>query len=227
MIEKKSAKGNIDNKRGSYLLIGLVIILSLVYAGFELFATQDQAKDMSIQDEEAVEVFDEQTKNVEQPETAPPPQEQIREQVIEVVDNDVLVKDDFDFSVDFTENEAVSDYTMVEVIQEETEKEPPLRFVEDMPQFPGGAEAWVAYLQKELKYPESCRILNLSGVVVVEFIVEKDGKISNVKAITQVYPDLDDEAKRVISASPKWIPGKQMGKPVRVTYTIPIRFTLN
>jgi len=192
MIEKKSAKGNIDNKRGSYLLIGLVIILSLVYAGFELFATQDQAKDMSIQDEEAVEVFDEQTKNVEQPETAPPPQEQIREQVIEVVDNDVLVESKFEFNAEFDENEAVSDYTVVEVIQEETEKEPPLRFVEDMPQFPGGAEAWVAYLQKELKYPESCRILNLSGVVVVEFIVEKDGKI---------YVSLDES---LLFASGSW-----------------------
>jgi protein TonB len=227
MIEKKSAKGNIDNKRGSYLLIGLVIILSLVYAGFELFATQDQAKDMSLQDEEAIEVFDEQTKTVQEPETAPPAQEQIKEQVIEVVDNDVLVQSDFDFSVEFNENETVDNYSVVDIIETETDKEPPLRFVEDMPQFPGGAEAWVAYLQKELKYPESCRMLNLSGVVVVEFIVEKDGKISNVKAVTQVYPELDDEAKRVISASPKWVPGKQMGKPVRVTYTIPIRFTLN
>jgi protein TonB len=138
-----------------------------------------------------------------------------------------LVQSDFDFSVEFNENETVDNYSVVDIIETETDKEPPLRFVEDMPQFPGGAEAWVAYLQKELKYPESCRMLNLSGVVVVEFIVEKDGKISNVKAVTQVYPELDDEAKRVISASPKWVPGKQMGKPVRVTYTIPIRFTLN
>jgi periplasmic protein TonB len=226
MIEKKSAKGNIDKKKGSYLLIGLVIILSLIYAGFELFATSDKGKDLTIQDEESVQIFDETIQSTDQQETQQPEQEQIQEHVIEVVDNDVLVKSDFIFTSEFTEEEVV-EYKPIEIIEEETGKEPPLRFVEDMPEFPGGPEAFNAFLTKELKYPEAPRVMGISGVVNVEFIVEKDGRITNVKAISQVYPDLDQEAIRVISSSPKWIPGKQMGKPVRVTYSIPIRFTLS
>ncbi len=101
-----------------------------------------------------------------------------------------------------------------------------VRFVEDMPEFPGGNKEFSSYLKKEMKYPENCRIKGIQGVVIVEFIVEKTGKITHVKAVTKVDPELDAEAVRVIQNSPDWKPGKQLGKPVRVYYTIPIRFTL-
>jgi periplasmic protein TonB len=103
----------------------------------------------------------------------------------------------------------------------------PVRFVEDMPEFPGGNKEFSSYLKKEMKYPENCRIKGIQGVVIIEFVVEKNGKVTHVKAVTKVDPELDAEAVRVIQNSPDWKPGKQMGKPVRVFYTIPIRFSLN
>jgi periplasmic protein TonB len=114
-----------------------------------------------------------------------------------------------------------------EVIETDGEIEPPIGFIEIMPEFPGGPETFMEYLNKELHYPENCRKDSVTGVVLVDFVIEKDGKVSNVKAQYQVHPDLDAEAIRVIQNSPKWIPGTQMGKPIRVTYSIPIRFTLS
>lgn len=101
-----------------------------------------------------------------------------------------------------------------------------VRFVEKMPEFPGGNNEFYKYLQKELKYPEECRKRGITGKVIVEFVIEKDGSISNVRTIVPVYPALDAEAERVIRNSPKWKPGSQLGKPVRVFYQIPIKFSL-
>ena len=101
-----------------------------------------------------------------------------------------------------------------------------IRFVEKMPEFPGGASKFYEYLTKELKYPKNCMEKGISGKVIVEFVIERNGSISNVKVVTKVHPELDAEAIRVIKGSPNWIPGEQLGKPVRVFYTIPINFSL-
>ena len=104
---------------------------------------------------------------------------------------------------------------------------PPLGgIMESMPEFPGGSEAFIKYLNNELHYPENCRRDSISGVVVVEFIIEKNGEVTNVKISHSTHPDLDAEAIRIIQNSPKWIPGNVMGKPIRVSYQIPIKFSL-
>ncbi len=99
-------------------------------------------------------------------------------------------------------------------------------YVNTMPQFPGGSSKWEEFVRNELRYPENSKTLGLSGTVLLEFIIESDGSITNVKVLSSVYPELDEEAIRVIKSSPKWKPGKNMGKPVRVSYQIPIRFSL-
>lgn len=101
------------------------------------------------------------------------------------------------------------------------------KFVEKIPEFPGGMEKLFQYLSKNVQYPENCRKKGISGVVLVEFIVEKDGSISNIKVIVSAHPELDAEAIRVISSFPKWTPGTQQGKPVRVFFQLPIRFTVS
>ncbi len=100
------------------------------------------------------------------------------------------------------------------------------RIMETMPEFPGGPEAFVDYLKNELHYPENCRRDSISGVVIIEFDIEENGKVTNVTAKNKVHPDLDAEAIRVIQNTPDWKPSNLMGKPHRVQYTIPIRFTL-
>jgi len=97
------------------------------------------------------------------------------------------------------------------------------RLVDQMPEFPGGIDSFYQYLSKVITYPEIGTI-DVNGIVLIEFVIEKDGSISNVIAKQKLYPEFDAEAIRVIQNSPKWIPGKQLGKPVRVLYQIPIKF---
>ena len=99
--------------------------------------------------------------------------------------------------------------------------------VEVMPQYPGGPIAMLKYLMENIKYPEQAMKEGIQGRVTVRFIVEKDGSISDVKPILSVHPLLNKEAVRVVESMPKWTPGKQNGKPVRVRFNVPVMFKLN
>lgn len=98
--------------------------------------------------------------------------------------------------------------------------------VEVMPQFPGGQIAMMKYIMENMKYPEQAMKEGIQGRVTVRFIVEKDGSISNVRPILSVHPLLNKEAVRVVESMPKWTPGKQNGKPVRVRFNLPVMFKL-
>ena len=98
--------------------------------------------------------------------------------------------------------------------------------VEVMPQYPGGQIAMLKYIMENMKYPEQAMKEGIQGRVAVRFIVEKDGSISDVKPILSVHPLLNKEAVRVVKSMPKWSPGKQNGKPVRVQLIVPIMFKL-
>ena len=110
--------------------------------------------------------------------------------------------------------------------KESEELEPPVMFTEEMPEYPGGPEALNAFITRELKYPEVARKNGITGTVLVEFVVEKDGSISNAKTKVPLFPDCDKEAIRCVMAMPKWKPGKSMGKPVRCSYQVPVTFRL-
>ena len=117
------------------------------------------------------------------------------------------------------------------LIQKERELEQELEtkvfvVVEQMPEFPGGLSACMSYIARNVKYPTIALENGIQGRVVVQFCVEKDGSISNTVATKSVNPYLDKEALRVVSSMPKWTPGKQKGKPVRVKYTLPVHFRL-
>ena len=99
--------------------------------------------------------------------------------------------------------------------------------VEVMPQYPGGQIAMLKYIMENIKYPEQAMKEGIQGRVAVSFIVEKDGSISDVKPILSVHPLLNKEAVRVVESMPKWTPGKQNGKPVRVRFNVPVMFKLN
>ena len=98
--------------------------------------------------------------------------------------------------------------------------------VEQMPEYPGGMQALFEYLGQNLKYPEDAKEQKIEGMVIAIFVVETDGSISNVEVVKPVFPSLDAEAVRVLSGMPKWKPGMQSGKVVRVKYTVPINFSL-
>lgn len=99
--------------------------------------------------------------------------------------------------------------------------------VEVMPQFPGGQTAMLKYIMENIKYPKQIMEEGIQGRVTVSFIVEKDGRVSNVRLLRSVQPLLDKEAVRVVKSMPKWTPGKHNGKPVRVRFNLPVMFKLN
>ncbi len=99
--------------------------------------------------------------------------------------------------------------------------------VEKLPQFPGGMDAFSRFLTTNIRYPKSARKNKIQGKVIVTMIVEKDGSLSNIKIVRSVSDDIDAEALRVVTLSPKWSPGLQNGRPVRVSYAIPISFMLD
>ncbi|MDE7110926.1 MAG: energy transducer TonB [Muribaculaceae bacterium] len=115
-----------------------------------------------------------------------------------------------------------------EVVVEEKKPEPEKIFtaVEENPQFPGGEKAMYEYLSKNIRYPEMAQQNNISGRVTVQFVVEKNGAIGEVKVVRGKDPDLDKEAVRVVKSMPNFIPGKMNGQAVRVWYTLPITFKL-
>ena len=98
--------------------------------------------------------------------------------------------------------------------------------VEVMPQYPGGQTAMLKYIMENIKYPKQIMEEGIQGRVTVSFIVEKDGRVSNVRLLRSVQPSLDKEAIRVVKSMPKWTPGKQNGKPVRVRFNLPVMFKL-
>ena len=114
------------------------------------------------------------------------------------------------------------------VAQPEPKPEPEKVFevVEQMPSFPGGDKALLEYLSSNIKYPVVAQENGVQGRVVVSFVVEKDGSITDVKVVRSVDPSLDKEAQRVVKSMPKWIPGKQNGSAVRVKYNVPVSFKL-
>ena len=113
--------------------------------------------------------------------------------------------------------------TVKEIAQEE---EPVFQAVEQMPTFPGGTEEMMKYLGKNTQYPQTAAENGIQGTVFVQFVVDKHGKITDVKVIRGVDPELDKEAVRVAKSMPSWLPGKQNGEAVRVAFTMPVKFVL-
>lgn len=99
--------------------------------------------------------------------------------------------------------------------------------VEVMPQYPGGIPQMMKFIISNIKYPKDAIKKGMQGAVVVQFVVEPDGSVSNVHVVRSVFPSLDTEAVRMVKAMPKWSPGMQNGKPVRVRFNVPMRFSLN
>ena len=219
---KKNPKKDIEQTKGIFLQIGLVFALFLIFAAFEWKKYDKQDEGMYNQTqiiipEEEIEI----TKQEEKIEQPPPPQ--IPE--IEIVEDDVEVDDDLDFD-EVDEKTAVEDYFVVDVAEEVHVEAEIFTIVEEQPSFPGGEAALMEFLGKNISYPPMAKESGIQGTVFVTFVVEPDGSVSNVKTLRGIGGGCDEEAIRVVKNMPKWKPGKQRGKPVRVQFNLPIRFIL-
>lgn len=227
MLTKKSRKGDLESRKITFVLIGIVFVLALVYVGFELFATKN-SKQILVSDEPDYEIEKDFTIGTDQ--TPPPkPLNNIFVPNINIVDKQVINDDDWKkfFEQDLTADISFPDNSDVDLIPDVPDDPPIYPYVQKMPEFVGGEKAMYEFLKSHIIYPKLAWENNIEGTVLLEFVVEKDGSISNIRPLVSAnFSELDAEAIRVVKLFPKFIPGMQMGKPMRVYYKLPIKFTL-
>ncbi|MBR6456956.1 MAG: energy transducer TonB [Bacteroidales bacterium] len=228
MEVKKTPKASLENKRLLFVELGLALTLAIVYGAFS-FGTAE--KQTSLLDAGPQQVIEEEIIPITQ-ETPPPPPETPKVPVlsdqIDIIDDDIQVddnilnlEDDDDLGVEIME------YVEGPEDEEIEEEAIPFQLVETKPSFRGGdANQFSKWVNERLVYPEIAKENGVQGKVMLQFTVESDGRVTNVRVLRGVDPSIDKEAVRVVSSSPKWSPGKQRDRAVRVTYTFPVIFQL-
>ena len=227
MEAKKSNKANLPNKKLLFLEIGAILSLAVVLLAFEW-----PTKDVSVQ------IFDDHRAVIVDPDMVaiqpdqPEQLEEIKAPVVTeeffIVDDKIDIPNNFNFSTENKKNLPTGTTIYVEPKPtEETTEEIDFAIVEDKPLFMGGDvnqfSKWVA---SKIVYPQAALANGVQGRVWVEFTIATNGSITNVKVLRGIDSALDKEAVRVISSSPKWTPGKQREKPVRVIYRLPVIFQM-
>ncbi|MDO4190768.1 MAG: energy transducer TonB [Bacteroidales bacterium] len=229
MDTKKTSSANIENKRTTFLLMGLAAVLALLFFAFEW---ADKVKvydivsniDINIEEDMIEQTFPEET-------PPPPPPAEIPDVIeeITVVDSKEEVAE-IDFSSEDNNSKAqeVIQAPVVKPTEPEEDENYVFQVVERNPEFPGGDEALMKYLSSNIKYPQTAAQNGIQGRVVCRFTVRKDGSVGDVEVIIHGdHPSLDREAIRVIESMPKWKPGQQRNKNVNCKFTLPVVFRLN
>ncbi len=224
MVEnKKNPKADLTRTTGLFLNVGLVVSLLLVIFAFEKKVYDDGSLvDLSAQAEDFEDLMD--IPPTEQP--PPPPPKKVQPEIIEVPDEEEIEEDiDIDLDVEMTE-ETVIEEVVFEDAPAEEEVEQVFTIVEDQPEPDGGMPAFYKYINDNMKYPAQARRMGIEGKVFVQFVIDKNGNITEVQAVKGIGAGCDEEAARVIKGAPKWKPGKQRGRAVKVRMILPITFKL-
>ena len=225
MEEKKSPKANLENKKLMFTQIGMIIALLVAWLAFEHKSYDKREIDPSLLNREVV-IDEEMVEITKQEEQKPQPVEVPKQTTqLEIVQDDVEVED-IDINAEVEQNEVIEEYVPVEVEEEEVVEQEIFKIVEEMPSYPGGEQKLMEYVAKNIKYPQIARETGIQGRVYVNFVVEPDGSVSNVSVLRGIGGGCDEEAMRVVKNMPKWKPGKQRGKAVRVQYMLPVNFKL-
>ena len=222
---KKSKKADLERNKGIFLQVGLVVVLSLILIAFEWIAKPSDDDMDKLVSETAYEVEEMLITRREEP-PPEPPQQRVAE-ILNIVEDDVELDEDFDFNVEADSRTAFTFSGFVDDTEEFSEEEV-FFIVEDMPTFRGGDPAveFRKYIGENLRYPEIAAENGISGRVIVQFAINTKGRVENAVVVVGVDPSLDREALRVVMTSPPWTPGKQRGREVKVLFTFPINFVL-
>lgn len=227
MEVKKSPKANIETHKITFLLMGLVVALSALFVGFEWASGATKLDEAVIVQDVLAEEEIEITRRDPKPPPPPPPPEPEAPEIIEVTEE--KVENQIEFNTEDSQDKAqIQTYTPPPPPKPKVEEAEDEIFVvvEKQPEFPGGMGALMKFLGSNIKYPVIAQENGISGRVICNFVVEKNGSITDVQVVRGVDPSLDKEAVRVIEDMPKWSPGQQRGKPVRVRFTLPVVFRL-
>ena len=229
MEVKKSEKANLENRKLLFTEIGFVISLLVVLGAFSWTSKE---KTTTVFEDVTTELIEEEIIPITQEETPPPPEAPkipVLSDQIDIVDDDIQVEDDMFMNLEDNANLGVEIMDYVETVEEEEVEEEaiPFQLVEEKPKFKGGdANEFSKWVNSNLVYPEIAKENGVQCRVTLQFTVNVDGSVTNVKVLRGVDSSLDKEAVRVVSNSPKWTPGKQRDRAVKVKYTFPVIFQL-
>ena len=223
---KKSDKANLEKKRGYFLEIGLLVALGIALLGFEWQVSPPEEK--LIETAVAEEIPEEFVIPTRQEPPPPPPEPPKVTDILDIVSDDVQVDSQvhIDIEVDMDTEIAVVVFTPAEA--EEEEETILFHIVEDKPMFNGkdadvGFREWVS---SKIVYPPVAAENGISGRVIYDFAIDKEGNVTDIRLLRGADPLLDAEVLRILKMSPKWTPGMQRGKPVKVRYQFPFMFQL-
>ncbi len=226
---KKSPKADLEGGKTMSVLMGLVIALAVMFVSLE-WGTYDIK--IATASEGVADIIAEEEIEITRPENTPPPPPPppvvAAPEVLNVVEDDVKLDQKEIISSEDTQKAAQTQtYVAPTVVEEEEESAQQIfTVVEKMPSFPGGDTELFKFLSKSIKYPVIAQENGIQGRVICTFVVNRDGTIVDAEVVRGVDASLDREALRVINSMPKWTPGEQRGKPVRVKYTLPVQFRL-
>lgn len=220
---KKNPEANLENKKGVYFLIGLLLSLGVVLVAFEWTQYEGEVDglgtlDIVLEEEEMIPITQ------QQPPPPPPPPPQTT--IIQIVEDDQELEEELE--MEDTEMDETDVIEFVEMPEEVAEAPQIFHIVEEQPEFPGGQAELMKWLSSKTKYPPIAKDAGITGVVYVQFVVREDGKVDpdDITILRGVHPALDNEAIRVVKSMPAWKPGRQRGKAVPVYYKLPFRFNL-
>ena len=225
---KKSEKASLENKRLIFVEVGLVAALLVVYAGLE---TSTRAQEVAVLQGNTQIAGDDDVFVVHLETPPPAPQAPVLPMLsdeLDIVDDDVTVDLDFQSLDDTDVPVDIREYIQQEVVQEEVEEEVIFAInVDEKPTFNGGdANEFSKWVNSRLVYPEAAKENGIEGRVTLQFTIDKDGRLGDVKVLSTPDETLAQEAVRVVSSSPKWKPGKQRDRAVKVSYTFPVIYRL-
>jgi protein TonB len=221
---KKNPQADLSKKAGMFLNLGLTLSLAIVIVAFEWRTYDDSGMvDLGQVEDDFEDILE--IPPTQQP-PPPPPKVQLPE-IVEVPDEEEIEEEiEVELDVEVTEETVVEEIVFEEAPEEE-EIEEVFTIVEDQPEFPGGMPAFYKFVGDNMKYPAQARRMGIEGRVFVQFVVDKDGSVTEVKAVKGIGAGCDEEAERVLRMSPKFKPGKQRGRSVKVRMVLPIIFRLN
>ena len=225
---KKSEKADLESKKGVFFQLGLIFAMAIILVAFE-WKSYDTLDISTLGVQQTVNEVEELATITQQNTPPPPPPPPAPSMVLNIVDNTTENNDDISIDAEADESTQVEEYkapVIKQVEEEEVEEQQIFMVVENAPSFPGGDAARMKFLQDNIKYPQMARESGIQGTVYVTFVVERSGAVTDVKILRGIGGGCDEEAVRVVQNMPKWEPGKQRGKPVRVQFNMPIKFTL-
>ncbi len=223
MENKKTPHADIRSKSHLFMAIGLLLSLSIIITAFEWKSREiGELMDLGLLQDDFPDLMD-------IPPTVQPPPELPKIKHFKIIDipdeEEIETEIEFDLDITLTEDTEIQD-VYFEPEAEEEDYDRVVIFVEEEASFPGGKEAWVKFLRKNLKYPKKAKKMGISGTVMLSFIVDRQGILSDIEVIREVGGGCDEEAIRVLGLSPTWNPGKQRGRPVKSRMNIRVVFSL-